>query len=182
MTKAEALRIAQDELRQKREDASRFLAEREKEVRAGYPEINDLLDKRVQLVLDGAVRAMNHAPDIEQTAREIQNQGLLLNEAIRQALDRAGLGRGYLSAAPACPLCGDTGYLPDTFPQKPCECLERRVRELMNQDENSARVCFADFDEQRIPEIEISPGITQRALLLRVKQAFEDYAQTYPQT
>ncbi len=182
MTKAEALKIAQEELRQKREDASRVLAERENEVRDRFPEIGGLLDRRVRLVFNGALRAMNHASDAAQAAQEIKTQGLLLNEAIRQALDKAGLGRGYLSFSPACPLCQDTGYLPDTFPQTQCQCLERRVRELMNQDENGARVRFADFDEQRIPETEIRPGITQRALLMRVKQAFEDYAQTYPQT
>ena len=180
MTRNEALAKALEELRVRREERQALLARREDEVRTNYPEIAHLLDERIRLLFSGLSQSIKGNGDARQAAQTLRTRGLQLNEEIRRALDACQLGRDYLSPKPDCPRCGDTGYLPDSVPQKMCECLIRRVSQLMRQDDLDAAASFESFDEGRIPEGEVAPGVTQRALSCRIRDICRDWAKMYP--
>ncbi len=181
MTRNEALAKALEEYRVRREERQALQARREDEVRTNYPEIARLMDERVHLLFSGLSQSVQGG-DAAQAAQTLRTRGVQLNEEIRKALDACGLGRDYLSAKPDCPLCGDTGYLPDSVPQRTCECLIRRTSQLMRQDEADAPASFETFDEGRIPQTEVAPGVTQRALACRIRDICRDWADMYPNT
>ena len=182
MTREDAIRKANVYYERKRNEESVALEKREAEVREKYPEIGELLSRRARLPIECLKSAMNNKEAARSISEKLKNDGLALNISIRYALKAQGLDENYLKMHYECETCRDTGYIKDSIPAKTCPCFDKRVLDLMRSDTPLSFNSFSDFDVNRVPETEIAPGITQRALTLRIKQACEDYAKDYPNT
>lgn len=184
MTREEAVRLLKEEYDQTRQKHERELRAREDSAVRADPEIGRLLGLRAALPLQSLKLALEHRENAAAVAERMKNEGLNLNREIRQRLSRAGMDENALNLQYDCALCRDTGFVNDA-PPRPCECLERRIREKMRASDGFCDFDtqnFERFDENRIPETEIAEGVTQRAFTVRVKELCEEYADEYPKT
>jgi len=184
MTREEAIQKASDYLASLRTAETTKLARREDEIRAGYPEIKQLLTRRVSLPLESLRLAMSRRDNAASIAERMKNEGLRLNQAIRDELVKAGYPADYLNTRYECAVCRDTGYL-EGVPAEMCDCMKRRISEYLREGDGVSdfgKQNFAAFNPERIPEFELAKGLTQRAFTIRVKEICEEYADTFPNT
>lgn len=183
MTREEAvqsIKLEYDQLRIKHEYELRT---REKEAVEKDPEIGNLLALRAALPVRSLKCAMADRGHAQEIAQQMKEEGLRLNRDIRARLSKLGLSEDYLSLHYECPICRDTGYVSDITPAKTCDCYEKKIRKLLRESDGFAAFdtqCFEAFDENRIPEVPVMEGVTQRAYTVRLRELCETYADTYP--
>lgn len=184
MTRAEAIARANEYYARRQSEINDELSRREREIRDALPEVRQLMDERAELPVKSMRLAMADRPNAAAVAAEMRRRGLELNAAIRKALAEKGYGEDYLSPRYECAACRDTGYLSGQVPACMCACMERRISALMSESgqEGAFGASFHMFDESRVPDEPVLEGLTQRALTVRIRQACEDYVNSYPGT
>lgn len=180
MNKSEAIRKLNADYEQIRKIESEACDQRENEIRAKYPDIAELLDKRISLPIT-AMRSLFKGEGGVTAAEYIRTEGARLNGEIGKKLLSCGYPEDHLTLHYECPVCKDTGYIGFSVPPVPCACFKKKLAALLN-DSSAAGQSFADFDESIIPEEPIADGLTQRALTVRIKEACVDFAEDYPKT
>ncbi len=117
----------------------------------------------------------------EEALRALEESNLALQQKRETLLRQAGFDSGALDDAPACPLCGDAGYLPDGAP---CRCLmayytseqNRRLSRLMDLENQSfERFSLEWYSRQVSPVYGCSPRDNMRM----VREVCEKYATAF---
>lgn len=101
------------------------------------------------------------------------------NYEIRRRLKGLNLPEDYLDIRYECDICKDTGYIPDTYPSRFCECFERRLKQAMFEDGSMAGLDqenFGSYDEELIKKA--NPGDYDS--LIKARYYCENYAEKYP--
>lgn len=181
MTRADCVREVLAEYQARRAQNVRELDARVAEAERIDPEIARLREENRELAFDAVKRIMALGDEASRRAcaEEMKRRGTANNAEIRRRLKAAGLSEDYLEMKYRCPVCRDTGYVGDA-PARFCECFEAEVRRLLYEDGSMAGVAeqnFARFDAGVFPE---EGG--QRAHMLSVRRACEDYADSFPNT
>ncbi len=152
---------------------------RKQEVRAAYPGIAALMDRREELVRQSVrdILAGRKAP--EDLAERMES----VSGEIRRALAEQGLPENYLSPVYSCPECRDTGYTGDRIREK-CACVNRRYQEKLRRAiglPEDGRETFGRFDANVFSaEVIGDSRFSQRELMNRVRDACEDWADRWP--
>ena len=166
-----------DEDKQRR--AENFRA-RERTVYTKCPRIADidreLSHTMAKIIASGLRRGADPRPAIE----ALREENLNLQQEKRLLLGQMGLPDDYLEEKPACPRCGDTGFLGSAV----CACLRSYyVREQNKElsgllDLGSQSFETFDFDYYSpLPDSEL--GISPRANMERVYDVCQDYAHEF---
>ena len=184
MTRAEAIARANEFYARRQSEISNELSRREQEIRDALPDVRLLMDERAELPVKSMRMAMADRGNAVKVAAQMREKGLALNASIRKALAEKGYGEDYLSPRYECRICRDTGYLAGSVPARMCACMEKRLARLMSEGSENGEEAprFDRFDVNRVPEESVSEGLTQRMLTVRIREACEDYANTYPRT
>lgn len=180
MTKSEAIKKANEYYEKKRSEESLALNTREREVRERIPELDVLFVRRANLLLSYARAAIGNPGDAKEFALRMQNEGISINARVREVLKENGYPEDYLKIHYECPVCRDTGYVVDSMPAQMCKCFEKRIHEYMRESSLLNGNCFECFDERRIPNDEVAPGVTQRSLAVGAKKYCEAFCTRYP--
>lgn len=99
------------------------------------------LDRSLQGTMAELVAAsLRHGGNANETVQEIRERNLALQREREELLREMKLDPGQLDAAPACPLCGDTGWRGTSM----CQCL----RELCSQEQIKELSKLLDLGEQ----------------------------------
>ncbi len=141
------------------------------EIRALDGEIRALMSELVALALGSGKRS----------AHELEAESLRLQERKRQLLTENGYAEAYLDELLSCPICADSGFLPDG---KPCECLLRlynaeQTRELSPLLKNGQE-SFASFRLDYYPLTPMSSGgPVPRVQMEQIYKGCRLYAETF---
>jgi len=165
------------EQQRRNEEADR---RRREEVRNGHPELEALTQRRERLIQDGMKAILRG----EMTADDLPERMASVSGEIQAQLAREGLPADYLSPVYSCPQCRDTGYVGDRI-RELCPCVRQRyqarLRRSIGLPEDGSET-FERFDPMVFPDIR-RPGesLSQRELMVRVRNACEGWADAYPE-
>lgn len=174
------MRLAETQIQEAQRRNEGILLQRRQEVAQRYPEIQELMDKRENLIY-GSIRSMlqgTGTPEDLPRAMEEASAG------IREELKRHGMPEDYLAPIYDCPLCHDTGYVGEKIRER-CVCVRNRYQALLRKAiglrEDGAET-FEAFRSDLFPEepLEGKP-LTQRQLMERVRAYCENWANKYPE-
>ena len=180
MTRQELTAILNAEYAKKRAAIEQERNERIDRIRAEHPEIARLLDANRDLVLTGAAKLASDPAGAREYAKFMREQAAKNRVLLDQAIAAAGLPADCLQLRPACPLCGDLGYLENTFPQKPCTCFTTELARRLSAANASAQ-SFATFDLNVFPDaVYEGEQLSQRELMSRVRDFLESFSEQYP--
>lgn len=118
------------QMEQERNQRAECFAMRRQEVYAKLPRIREIdraLSNTAAAVLHAALE-LGQDPTI--AIEKLQQHNLSLQTERRTLLTQNGFPANYLDETPACPACGDTGYIGC----HPCECLRRRYAKQLTQE------------------------------------------------
>ena len=169
------------EYQARRAQNERELDQRAAEAGRRDPEIARIREESRELAFASVREMMTLSGEAERRAcaERMRQRGIFNNGEIRRRLRAAGLPEDYLQLKYRCERCRDTGYLGDA-PARFCDCFEAELRRRMHEDGSMAGTdaqCFERFDANLFPE---EGG--QRAQMLGVRRACEDYADRFPDT
>ena len=181
MTRADCVRQLLNEYQSRRALNERELSARIDEAARLDPEIARLRQENRELVSDSVRRMMTLTGEAERRAcaEQMRQRGIFNNGEIRRRLAAAGLPEDHLELKYRCDICRDTGYVGDA-PARFCDCFEAEIRRMIHEDGSMAGTdeqCFERFNAEIFPE---ENG--QRAEMLGVRRACEDYANSFPET
>lgn len=181
MTKADCIRELLAEYQAQRARNELELDARIAEAGRIDPEIARLREANRDLAFETVRKVMTlKSPEAcREAAEQMKQRGIFNNGEIRRRLKAAGLPEDYLEMRYRCDVCRDTGYVGDA-PSRFCDCFETRLRVMQYENGTMSLTdeqCFARFDPNRFPEED-----GQRAQMLSVRRACEDYADSFPGT
>lgn len=167
-------------LAQRKADRESENAARLAEAYAKVPRLR-AIDMQLRQTMALAAQAVFASGGDVQAAMEQAKQENLTLQAERKALTEAHFAPGYLDEAPACPHCGDTGYVGSTM----CGCLkELCIREQKKElgaafsgGESFENFRLDYYSEAVIPQIKTSP----RAVMEKTLRHCRDYARHFAQ-
>jgi len=147
--------LAQRKADRESENASRLANAYEK-----VPRIREIDRTLRQTMATAAQAVFTQGGDVQAAMQEARSQNQAL-QAERKALLEAHFAPGYLDESPACPHCGDTGYIGSAM----CQCLKELCRQEQRKELGSAfdgGESFANFrldyySDVVIPELKTSP-------------------------
>ena len=154
------------ELRQQLYARDPFLAGLDTQIRSAAAEILDV--------------ALRRGEDPVAAMEQLQEQNLHMQEERRSRILRLGYPENCLDDLPACPRCGDRGYVG----REPCDCLMRLYREeqrkelsklLDLQGESFASFQLKYYDDMKDPDTGISPRQHMHLVLMACRR----YAETF---
>lgn len=181
MTRSDCVRSLLAEYQARRAQDEQEQAERIAEAERLDMQIARLREESRDLAFDGVRQLLSQSTQEERRAcaERMRQRGQFNNAEIRRRLRALGLPEDYLSPHYRCPVCRDTGYVGDA-PARFCDCFEAELRRRLHEDGSMAGVdeqCFERFDPNVFPEAD-----GQRAKMLSVRRACEDYADSFPNT
>lgn len=140
---------------------NRLLLERQKEVYAAIPELEEL----DQMIAEISVNAARAALDGSRGKVErLENDIAVISKEKLALLTRNGFPEDYLQLVYQCPDCQDTGYIEG----RKCHCFKKRIVEYLYEQSNLQDVLetenFSHFSEDFYPDdyVEESTGLTPR--------------------
>lgn len=140
---------------------NRLLLERQKEVYAAIPELEEL----DQMIAEISVNAARAALDGSRGKVErLENDIAVISKEKLALLTRNGFPEDYLQLVYQCPDCQDTGYIEG----RKCHCFKKRIVEHLYEQSNLQDVLetenFSHFSEDFYPDdyVEESTGLTPR--------------------
>jgi len=142
------------------------------EIAATDARLRQLMGELLEVTLTGG-------PDVEQKVDAIGRRSLQLQQQRRELLKQAGFPRSYLDDDPACPDCGDSGFIKG----RPCECLMELYRE--GQAKELSSLCHLQgesFDTFRLhwySDVPDQNGKTARAHMRAVYDYYRIYAENF---
>ena len=184
MNRTEAVEKARLFYQNRQMEIERELDERQRRAKREIPGLSALLDERAGLPVQSMRLAMANPESAAEIAEKMKVRGLELNRSIREKLALSGLGEDYLKPQYECDLCRDTGYVGEDIPRRQCACFEKRVKQLLAEENINpiARYTFSDFNADIIPDEPVADGITQRDISLDRMDTCREYADRYPET
>ena len=117
--------------------------------------------------------------DWSSISEKMRRAGSENNLEIRRRLRGLNLPEDYLDIRYECDICKDTGYIPDTYPSKFCECFERRLKQAMFEDGSMAGLDQENFDSYDETLVQKANPETA-ASLLGARDYCVKYAYEYP--
>ena len=152
---------------------------RREEIRGKYPELALLMDQRQQLIYGTLRDALRGKKDTDQLPERME----AISAEIRRQLLARGYREDYLSPVYTCAVCRDTGYTGEPV-RKMCDCMRKAYQELLREEsglsEGGAET-FEKFDLSLFPDTPLAGStLSQRALMSRVRDLCEHWADTYP--
>ncbi len=181
MTRADCVRELLSEYQARRAQNEREQDARIAEAERADPEIARIREESRSLAFDALKRIMTIESEAERRAlaEQMRQRGIFNNGEIRRRLRAAGFPEDYLEPRYRCEICKDTGYVGDA-PARFCDCFEAELRRRMHEDGS-----MAGTDEQRFERFD--PSVFpeeggQRAQMLAIRRACEDYADSFPHT
>ena len=166
---------------EQRFENERIEAARAAEIREKYPVIQQLKQKRQDLVRDSIQKI---GSGLVAGGLSLSEQVAELNQKIRDALKAAGLPEDYLAPVYRCPLCRDTGYVGELI-KEPCSCLKAAYQDKISEKigQNSGKKeTFETFDLNIIPDVAAEGGkTTQREICRKARNICEKWANQYPE-
>ena len=179
MTRSEHIRALQEEYAQQRARNEAELNRRVAEACAARPEIAQLRAESSRLAFESLRRILGQNTQAQRRAiaEDMKKRGQAVNARIDALLAEAGLPADALRLRFRCPVCQDTGYVGEA-PARFCECFEKRLRQRLFEDGSMAGLDtqnFEHFDESVFPEAD-----GQRAMMLKVRDFCERYADSFP--
>ena len=177
------LRRAMDRLEEDRRRRETHTAELRQRLYRLDPALAEL-DSRIQGAAASTLElALRRGEDPVAAMEGLQEQSLRLQKERRERILRLGYPEHCLDDLPACPRCGDRGYVG----REPCTCLmnlyrEEQSRELSKlldlQGESFSSFRLKYYDDQKDPDTGISP----RQHMELVLKACRRYAETFDGT
>ena len=144
-----------------------------------YPEIRELVRKREAIVFDSIRQILERKASRENLSDKMES----INHQIDDLLQKAGLGKDFLSPVYSCPKCRDTGYVGDVV-RNPCECLQKAYQEKLRTKIGLGQrsdETFETFNSDIIPDEPVAGlSVTQRTLSLIAKEQCEKWADSFP--
>ncbi|MBR5702518.1 MAG: ATP-binding protein [Oscillospiraceae bacterium] len=174
------LRRAMDRLEEDRRTRETHTAELRQQLYRRDPALAEL-DARLQSTAAGTLElALRSGEDPVSAMEKLQERSLQLQKERAERIIRLGSPEHCIDDLPACPRCGDRGYLG----REPCECLlllyrEEQRRELSKlldlKGERFSAFQLDYYDDQKDPETGISPRQHMQLVFLACRR----YAETF---
>ncbi len=171
---------AENKLNERRLRGERLLAKREEQVAEKNPELlkiqRDLSMTSARLI----ELILSRGDDFERKLSELEQNNLLLQERLREGLQKNGYPPDFLDTPYECPLCRDRG----TVNGKRCSCFMNIVRQLAAEELNRSsplNLCdFGDFDLRYYDSVKPTPlGCTAREAMKGNFDFCRDYAENF---
>ena len=174
------LRRAMDRLEEDRRRRENHTAELRQRLYSRDPALAELDSRLRSTAADTLELALRSGEDPVAAMEKLQERSLQLQKERTERILRLGYPEHCIDDLPACPRCGDRGYVG----REPCECLMRLYRDEQRRelskllDLNGER--FASFqlkyyDDQKDPETGISPRQHMELVYLACRR----YAETF---
>ncbi len=168
------------EYARRREDCAAEEARREAEAFAACPELKDLTEARLDLVLGGVERMLQSTGDGQDLLARMNE----LNRQIAARLADLGHPADWLDPLYVCPDCKDTGYTGEPL-KRECACRQAirarlKAREIGMADREET---FENFNEKVFPnDTRVENGIatSQRKQMMIIRRLLEDWCAQYP--
>ncbi len=183
MTSEQILLDLHQQYAHRRESNMALFEERQAEACARCPGLRELIAARHTAVMTG-VRATLLTPRRDQSLTSgMAGQMAQLNQQINQKLVEGGYPSDYLQPVYTCHVCRDEGYLYDPS-RRMCDCLRKAYNHRLMEESGLAgnEHTFETFDESVFSDEEISRGVSQRQIALRIRNICQEYADAFPQT
>ncbi len=174
------LRRAMDRLEEDRRRRENRTAELRQRLYGLNPALAEL-DARIQETAAQTLElALRRGEDPVAAMEKLQEQSLQLQKERTEHILRLGYPARCIDDLPACPNCGDRGYIGS----KPCDCLMRLYREeqrrelsklLDLQGESFSAFQLKYYDDQKDPDTGISPRQHMQLVLMACRR----YAETF---
>jgi len=184
ISRDQATKTALYELELQREQNYAEEKKREQTVRDACPEVGSLIDERSQLFTNGVRDAFGDPEKSREISKKLATDLDRINRLLRLTLRKNGYPEDYLQPVFQCSSCHDSGYVGEPVHEF-CSCIRQRVLKIMMSDEglqDLEKQNFSTFDASVFPDHGI-PGrkSTQRALMIRVRNRLEQYADSFEQ-
>lgn len=165
-------------LAQKKADRESQYAARLAQAYQQIPRIREIDIQLRQTVAAAAHAIFAQGGDAQEAMRQVKDANLALQQE-REALVQAHFTPGYLNETPACPHCGDSGYIGSTM----CQCLKQICIQEQQKELGAAFRGGENFDNFRldyysnavIPQIKASA----RSVMERNLNHCRDYARHF---
>lgn len=184
MTREQILLDLQQVYQKRQEENQRIYEARVEEASRKIDGLGELMTRRHAMVM-GTIRA-----GILNPGRNHEGQQSLpalmadMNHQIREKLVSGGFPEDYLQPVYTCPLCKDEGYIFDPS-RRMCSCLNQELNRRLLEEagltgdeqtfENFNSALFSD-------EAEGASGVSQRQMAELIRNACENFADTFPNT
>ena len=180
MTRQEQIKALEREYALKRENDEADRDRRVQSAAARFPDIGALLAEGRDIVRESARLLSGGIANASEAAREMRLRAEDRDKRLAMALKAHGLAEDELSLRPDCPVCMDRGYIENTYPLKRCACFENELSRRMSM-ESAREQSFASFDLSLFPDTAPEgTGMSQRAVMDRVRRFLRDYAERFP--
>ncbi len=137
---ANVLRRATARLEEGKKARNEGLRQREQEVYAKAPRVAEIDRQLRRTVLDAVTAALREGVDPGPVLKELKERNLALQEERTDVLLRCGFAPDELEDKPACPKCGDSGWMGAGM----CDCLKK----LCTQEQVKELSKLLDLGEQ----------------------------------
>lgn len=174
------LRQATERLRREKTEREKAFHRRESELFLRNPRLAEIERELRSTVASVMAAALRSDGDPEEALSRVQEQNRALREERRLLLGALGEKEDALSYSPACPRCGDTGYMPSGM----CDCLRRiyleeqrkKLSRLLNVEGQS----FRTFDLEKYGDAQDSRAVlSPRECAGGAKKACEEFAYSF---
>lgn len=165
-------------LAQKKADRESQYAARLAQAYQQVPRIREIDIQLRQTVAVAAQMVFSQGGDVQAAMQQVKDANLALQQE-RESLVSAHFAPGYLNETPACPHCGDSGYIGSTM----CQCLKHICIQEQQKELGAAFRGGESFENFRldyysdavIPRVKASP----RSVMERNLNYCKDYARHF---
>lgn len=176
---AAVLRRAEARLEDARRQRGSALAARRAEVEERVPRVAEI-DARLRRTLLDVARATFRGGDPTEEINALRDENLALQAERERLLAAAGYPADVLEDKPACPKCGDRGWVGTNM----CDCLKilcaqeqiKELSKLLDLGEQSFQNFRLDYYST---EMDPAMGISPRENMTRVLEICRNYAQKF---
>lgn len=175
------MKIASEKYISAREERRRSRLEWERQCHQRVPGLAELDQRISRTVAEVVAAALRHGVDPGPAVEEARKKNLAYQARRLEILREYDIDPASLEGAPACALCGDSGWVGG----KPCACLmrycvEENLKELGGQLE-LAKLGFDKFSlDWYSPKFDPEQGISPRECMETVLGTCRDYAAQFP--
>ncbi len=176
------LRRAQARLREAREDRQQEDERRRSRAYAAAPRVREI-DLRLRATVAEAMCAgFRRGEDPRETVERVKAENLSLQRERARLLEELGIDS--YPAPPACPVCGDSGYIGARM----CECLRALCREEQTRELTTLLPGPGSFEsfrldlypDARVPKLGASPRALMGEVYTRCRRYAEQFSTASP--
>lgn len=176
--KSEVYQKAINMLERRRERAVFEANERQRELSAKIPELDEI-QRKLSAIGFSISKLFFLEGNREAEVEKLRKASLALQKERSELLVKNGFEEDALTVKYFCPVCSDTGYYNDRM----CSCHRELLKEI---ERNSLRklapldeCTFETFDTRYYPDTVMENGISPREKAQRILESCRNYAQTF---